>query len=219
MKQSKIEFLDVTNLTVAHKFLKMELPEAAFSAYYQDKVLILTYPSALQREMIRLELRNDPDLFNFKVGDQYYGVVDLKEFQPSVLENDKTGYKLLATCFKLKEYDATLFLSSEFNEMGSFPVVNVRESDTEEFVEDGFLRADFIGKTNALKVMVEKQTNVLIINFFAYRRESRVFHAACYFEILDPESEDSDIVEKYNDYHEGASEYLEELKRQKDDDY
>lgn len=217
MKQSKIEFLDLTNLTIAHKFLKMELPKAAFSAYYRDKVLILTYPTALQRDMIKIKLRNDPDFFNFKVGDQYYAVVDLKEFQSAILENDETGYKLLATCFKLKEYDATLLLSGEFNEMGSFPVINVRESASGEFVDEGFIRADFIGKTNALKVMAEKQMNVLVINFFAYRRKNRVFHAVCYFKVLEPESENRDIVEKYNDYYIGVLEYWDELKRQNSD--
>ncbi|WP_281165153.1 hypothetical protein [Liquorilactobacillus sicerae] len=214
MKQPKIEFLNLTNLTIVHKFLKMELPEATFSAYYRDKVLILTYPTALQRERIRLELQNNPDLFNFKVGDQYYGVVDLKEFQLSVLENDETGYNLLATCFKLKEYDATLFLSREF-ETDFFFIVNIRESATGKFVNEGLIRADFIEKTNALKVMAEKQTSILIINFFAYRRKSRVFQVVCNFKILDFKSKDSDIVEKYNDY----LAYLEELKRQNEDDY
>ena len=48
-----------------------------FNDYFQNNFLVLTYDSPLEREMMKIELIDDYDLFNFKIGQQSFGVTDL----------------------------------------------------------------------------------------------------------------------------------------------
>lgn len=77
-----------------------------------------------------IELRHNYDLFNFKIGEQHYAVIGLKEFETLAMENEKNGYHLTASCVPLTQYDGLLYISKKYGSRGISLVVKVRKTIT-----------------------------------------------------------------------------------------
>ena len=212
MTEQKVEFLDLKNLLIAHKACDIELPTAEFNDYFQNAFLVLTYNSPLEREMMKIELADDYDLFNFKIGNQYFGVTDLKEFETSVMENEKTGYKMYAACVPLKEYQGLLYLSKEFNELGLFPVLQIRETATGKFIDDTLMSALTIWNNVDPNIIIQRGTNLLPINFCAYR-ENQAFISVCFFNLPDPKHLEITDIYKFNAYQRAVEQHLAEMRK------
>lgn len=207
----EIEFLDLTNLQIAHKACDVDLPLATLNHSFQPPLLVLTYNSRLEREMMSIELRHDYDLLNFKIDEQYYSVTGLKKFENPTMENEETGYHLLASCVPVTQYDGLLCLTKEYGNRGFFPVIKARETATGKFIGDSIMFGETILKNIDPEVIKKRHTNLLPINFYAYRK-GNIFKAICLFNVLDPASEDvANRIRLYN-YNQAIKQQLEESK-------
>ena len=214
----EIEFLDLTNLQIAHEACDIDLPFATFNRRFRTPFLILTYDSPLEREMMSIELRHDYDLFNFKIDEQYYAVTGLKEFETSAMENEETGYHLIASCVPLTQYDGLLYLGKKYLTGGVFPVIKARQTASGKFIGDNVIFDKTIVKDIDPEVIKKRHTNLLPINFYAYRKK-HVFKAVCLFNILDPASQDvAGRIRLYN-YNQAIKQQLEESKKKGNEEW